>query len=124
MSENRGASLAVRMAANTLVHAVGSLLASVVGFVPFVVITRGLGPEAFGDFTAATVFLFVPVVLADVGLSTAVLREISADPARTEPAMRASRPLRVNFATIAGLIAFWLGLALPFNDRILVAIQL
>jgi O-antigen/teichoic acid export membrane protein len=126
MAENgeTGGSLAVRMATNTLVQAVGSLLASVVGFITFVAITRGLGPEAFGDYTAATVFLFVPVVLADVGLSTAVLREISADPARTEPAMRASLPLRVIVSAIAVLVAVGIGLALPFNDRTQVAILL
>jgi O-antigen/teichoic acid export membrane protein len=126
MNENRDrrSSLAVRMAANTIVQAVGSLLASVVGFLTFVAITRGLGPEAFGDFTAATVFLFVPVVLADVGLSTAVLREISADPSRTEPAMRASLPLRVIVSAIAVLVAIGVGLALPFNDRTQVAILL
>jgi O-antigen/teichoic acid export membrane protein len=116
--------LAVRMAANTIVQAVGSAVASLVGFATFVAITRGLGPEAFGDFTAATVFLFVPVVLADVGLSAAVLREISADPERTEPAMRASLPLRFIVSLLAVLVAVGLGLALPFNDRVKVALAI
>ena len=110
-------SLAVRMAANTIVQAVGSLLASVIGFVTFVAITRYLGPGAFGDFTAATVFLFIPVVLADVGLSAAVLRDISADPDRIEPAMRTSLPLRVIVSALAVLVAVGVGLALPFNDQ-------
>jgi O-antigen/teichoic acid export membrane protein len=109
--------LAVRMAANTIVQAVGSLLASLVGFVTFVAVTRYLGPGAFGDFTAATVFLFIPVVLADVGLSAAVLRDISADPTRTEPAMRSALPLRVIVSALAVLVAVGVGLALPFNDQ-------
>jgi O-antigen/teichoic acid export membrane protein len=116
--------LTVRLATNTLVQAVGSVLASVIGFVTFVAVTRGLGPEAFGDFTAATVFLFIPVVLADVGLSTAVLREISARPERTEPAMRASLPLRALISAVAVLAAVGVGLAMPFNDQTKVAILL
>jgi O-antigen/teichoic acid export membrane protein len=116
--------LTVRLATNTLVQAVGSALASVIGFVTFVAVTRGLGPEAFGDFTAATVFLFIPVVLADVGLSTAVLREISARPERTEPAMRASLPLRALISAVAVLAAVGVGLAMPFNDQTKVAILL
>jgi O-antigen/teichoic acid export membrane protein len=110
------------MAANTIVQALGSVLASLVSFFTFVAITRGLGPDDFGDFTAATVYLFVPVVLADVGLSAAVLREISADPERTEPAMRASLPLRLIVSLLAVLVAVGLGLALPFNDQTQVAI--
>ena len=78
-------SLVVRLAANTVVQAVGSVVASAIGLFTFVAMTRGLGPEAFGDFTAATVFLMIPVVLSDVGLSSAVLREMSAHPERTGP---------------------------------------
>jgi O-antigen/teichoic acid export membrane protein len=115
-------SLTVRLAANTLVQAVGTVAASLIGFFTFVAITRGLGPEAFGDFTAATVFLLIPVVLADVGLSAALLREISADPARTEPAMRAALPLRALIAVGAVAVGVGVGLAAPFNEQTKVAI--
>lgn len=114
--------LTIRLATNTLVQAVGSVLASVVGFFTFVAMTRGLGPEAFGDFTAATVFLFIPVVLADVGLSAAVLREISADPERAAPAMSASLPLRALISAAAVLVAVGIGIAVPFNEQTKVAI--
>jgi len=115
-------SLTVRLAANTLVQAVGTVAASLVGFFTFAAITRGLGPDAFGDFTAATVFLLIPVVLADVGLSAALLREISADPARTESAMRAALPLRALTAVGTVAIGVAVGLAAPFNDQTKVAI--
>jgi O-antigen/teichoic acid export membrane protein len=115
-------SLTVRLAANTLVQAVGTVVASLVGFFTFAAITRGLGPEAFGDFTAATVFLLIPVVLADVGLSAALLREISAVPAKTESAMRAALPLRALTAVGAVAIGVAVGLAAPFNDQTKVAI--
>jgi O-antigen/teichoic acid export membrane protein len=111
------ASLTVRLATNTLIQAFGSAAGAVISFFTFVAVTRGLGPDAFGNFTAATVFLFIPVVLADIGLSAAVLREISADPERTEPAMRRSLPLRALLSAGAIGIAVALGLAVPFNSQ-------
>jgi O-antigen/teichoic acid export membrane protein len=110
-------SLTARLATNTIVQAVGSLLAAVIGFFTFVAVTRGLGPEAFGDFSAAMAFLFIPVAIADVGLSAAVLREISASPERTEPAMRASVPLRALVSAGILVLAVAIGISLPFNDR-------
>ena len=50
--------LGARLAANSAIQIAGSGLASAISFFTFVAITRGLGPEAFGDFTAAMVFLF------------------------------------------------------------------
>jgi O-antigen/teichoic acid export membrane protein len=110
-------SLTVRLATNTIVQTLGILGSAAISFFTFVAITRGLGPEAFGDFTAAMVFLFIPVVIADIGFSAAVIREISAAPERTERAMRASLPFRaVVSAGTVGLAAV-IGVALPLNER-------
>lgn len=114
--------LAVRLAANTLVLAVGSFVGSVIAFFTFVAVTRGLGPEIYGHITAAIVYLFIPTVIAEAGLSAAILREISGHPERTEHAMRASLPLR----TLVGIVfvggATVLGLLLPFEHDTKVAI--
>jgi O-antigen/teichoic acid export membrane protein len=115
-------SLTARLAANTLVQAVGSVVAALIGFFTFVAVTRGLGPGAFGDFTAAMAFLFIPVAIADVGLSASVLREISARPERTEPAIQASLPLRTIVSGAMLGLAVGIGLAMPFNDRTTVAV--
>lgn len=114
--------LAVRLAANTLVLAVGSFLGSVIAFFTFVAVTRSLGPEIYGHITAATVYLFIPTVIAEAGLSAVILREISGHPERTEHAMRASLPLRfaVAFVFVGG--ATVLGLLLPFEYDTKVAI--
>jgi O-antigen/teichoic acid export membrane protein len=116
------AGLPVRIAANSVVLAVGSLVASVISLFTFVAMTRGLGPKAFGDFTAATVYLMIPVVLADVGLSAALVREISARPERIAPALNASLPLRALISAFIVLAAVAVGLAAPFNDQTKVAI--
>jgi O-antigen/teichoic acid export membrane protein len=114
-AHSAGSRLIFRLATNTAVQIGGSVAGSVISFGTFIAVTRGLGPDAFGNLTAATVFLFIPVVLADVGLSTAVLREISASPDRTERVMRASVSLRalVSLAAVATIVA--LGLTIPFN---------
>lgn len=122
MNRSDDAGLPVRIAANSVVQAVGSLVASVISLFTFIAMTRGLGPKAFGDFTAATVYLVIPVVLADVGLSAALVREISARPERTEPALNASLPLRAIISGVVVLAAVALGLAAPFNDQTKVAI--
>ena len=109
--------LTTRLATNTIVQVVGNLLATTIGFFTFVAVTRGLGPEAYGDFTAAMVFLFIPVAIADVGLFVAVLREISAAPERTERAMRASLPLRALVSATVVALAAGIGVAMPFNSR-------
>jgi O-antigen/teichoic acid export membrane protein len=114
--------LGARLVANSAVQIAGSTLASAISFFTFVAITRGLGPEAFGDFTAATVFLFIPVVLADVGLSAAVLRQISARPERTGELMRISVSLRVVISAAAIALGVGVGLLLPFTAQTKTAI--
>jgi O-antigen/teichoic acid export membrane protein len=117
-----GRRLGTRLVANSAVQIAGSGLASAISFFTFVAITRGLGPDAFGDFTAAMVFLFIPVVLADVGLSAAVLREISARPERTAELMRISVSLRLVISAIAVAVGLVVGLLLPFTDQTKTAI--
>lgn len=114
--------LAVRLAANTIVQAAGSFLGSVIAFFTFVAVTRGLGPEVYGHITAATVYLFVPTVLAEAGLSAVILREISGRPDRTEAAIRASLPLRAIIGTCAVAGASGLAFAIPFEHETRVAI--
>ena len=114
--------LTVRLATNSLIQAGGSFLASAIAFFTFVAITRGLGPDAFGQLTAATAFLFIPTVLAEAGLSAAVLRQISANPEETDHAIRASFPFRTFVSAGAILLAVAIGLAAPFPHLTKVAI--
>jgi len=110
--------LAARLASNALVQVVGSALSSAVSFFTFVAVTRGLGPSAFGDYTASLALIAVLVVLADLGLTPSVVREISAAPQRTEAVMRTSLPLRAILAggVACGLVIF--GLFAPLSDRL------
>ena len=117
--------LVLRLAANTLAQAAGSLLAAVAGFFTFVAVTRGLGPDAYGHLTAATAFLFIPTVLAEAGLSAALLRQISAAPEQTEHAIRASLPLRALVAVVAlgAALAIALVSPLPYLTKVAIVIS-
>jgi O-antigen/teichoic acid export membrane protein len=118
----RSRPLVVRLTANAAVQAGGSGLASLIGLFTFVAVTRGLGPEAFGDFATAMAFLFLPIVLADVGIAASVLREISASPERTDRVMSAALPLRALIAAGAVGLALAVGMAIPFSGQTKTAI--
>jgi O-antigen/teichoic acid export membrane protein len=122
LASPEGVAFVRRLGVNTLAQTVGLALGTVLGFLSFLAVTRGLGPQAFGDLTAATVFLLFPVALADIGLATGVLREISVTPERTEYVIRASLPLRFLIAVAVVAVALAVSLVLPFTDRALTAI--
>ena len=119
MSDVFGASdrLLVRLAANTVVHAAGTGFGSLISFFTFVAVARGLGPDSYGDYTASLAFITIPVVLVDIGLSTAVVRYLAGDPDRTERVIRTTVPIRA-LAT-AAVVAAIIGVAAvaPFSDQ-------
>ncbi|HEX7254656.1 MAG TPA: glycosyltransferase [Gaiellaceae bacterium] len=112
-----GERLAVRLAANSLVQIGGSTLAAAISFFTFVAMTRGLGPDAYGAYVAATSFLFIPIVLSDLGLATTVLRDISARPVDTERVMRRSVPLRAALSAAAVTAMVLVGIVIPFDEQ-------
>jgi O-antigen/teichoic acid export membrane protein len=107
-----------RLAGNALVQAVGTVVASLISVVTFAAITRYLGPGGYGDYAAATSFVLIPTVIADLGLSAAVLRDISAAPARTEALVGASLPFRAGVAVVALGITVACAWAFPFDEEI------
>lgn len=114
--------LHARLAVNTIAQVAGSFGGAAIGLVTFFVLARGLGPAAYGDYTAAVAYLFLPIVLVDGALTVGVVRDISAAPDRTERAMRAFLPLAaVTSVAIIGVVVA-IGLALPFTSRMKVAL--
>lgn len=124
LASAEGVALIRRLGVNTIAQAVGVAGATVLGFLNFLALTRGLGPDGFGDLTAATIFLLFPVALADASLAAGVLREISVRPERSEYVLRASLPLRLPIALVALAVAVGISLVLPFTDRAQSAIWL
>jgi O-antigen/teichoic acid export membrane protein len=113
-----------RLTANTVVQAAGTILGALIGLATFLVLTRNLGPSTYGEFAAATAYLFVPIVIADVGLTAGVLREISAHPDRTEQVMRAFLPLSAIVSAVTVIVLLGVALVVPFNGDTKTAIAI
>ncbi len=73
-----------RVASNTAVQLAGKGAVLAIGAVSIAIVTRYLGPDDYGKYTLALMYMQLFGVLADVGLFTTVVREISKDPSRTE----------------------------------------
>jgi O-antigen/teichoic acid export membrane protein len=124
LASPEGIAFVRRLGTNTIAQMVGLAGGTALGFLNFLAVTRGLGPDAFGDLTAATIFLLFPVALADLGLATGVLREISISPDRAEYVIRASLPLRAVLGAPVLFAALALSVVLPYTDRAQSAIWL
>ena len=72
------------VAANTAVQIAGKGVTLAIGLASIAIVTRYLGPDDYGRYTLALTYIQLFGVLADVGLFTIVVREISRRPERTE----------------------------------------
>ena len=71
-----------RVAVNTAVQAPGKRVILALAAVSIAIITRYLGPTLYGRYALALSYLRLFGVLADVGMFTIVVREISKRPRR------------------------------------------
>ncbi|OIO48530.1 MAG: hypothetical protein AUJ32_00290 [Parcubacteria group bacterium CG1_02_40_82] len=69
--------LAKRIAFNTIISAGSRILGTAIALLTIGLITRYLGQDGFGDYSIITAFLYIFSVLADLGLYSITLREIS-----------------------------------------------
>lgn len=81
------------------------------------VMTRDLGPHGFGDYRAAVGYLGMIVLLADLGLASIFVREISVPNADYNRVVGSAISLRLVLACAAIAGALALVFALPFTDE-------
>ena len=112
------------VASNTAVQVAGKAAVLAIGLVSIAVITRYLGPDDYGRYTLALTYMQLFSVLADVGLFTIVVREISRDPSRTEELVGNTLTLRLLLSVAVIAVAAALSLALPYDPDVRVAILL
>src|ERR671917_2434591 len=103
------------VASNTAVQVAGKVVMLGMGLVSIAVITRYLGPDDYGRYTLALTYMQLFAVLADVGLFTIVVREISRDPERTERLVGNTLTLRLLLAAVAIALAALISLLLPYD---------
>ncbi len=88
------------------------------------VVTRYLGPDDYGKYTLALMYMQLFGVLADVGLFTTVVREISKDPSRTDELVGNTLTLRLLLSIVVIALAAAISLLLPYEPEVRTAILL
>jgi O-antigen/teichoic acid export membrane protein len=112
------------VASNTAVQVAGKVVMLGIGLVSIAVITRYLGPDDYGRYTLALTYMQLFAVLADVGLFTIVVRDISRDPARTEELVGNTLTLRLLLSAAVIALAAAISLLLPYDPDVRTAILL
>lgn len=111
-----------RVASNTIIQAGGKAVVLAMGVVSIAVLTRYLGPDDYGRYTLALMYMQLFGVLADVGLYTTVVRDISKDPSRTQQLVGNALTLRLLLALGVIALGSAISLLLPYDFDVRVAI--
>ncbi len=102
-------SLTRKLALNSAVQIAGKVVSTGFGLLVIGMLTRSLGPAAFGRYAVALAFLQVFGVLVDLGLYIVLLQKLSADEANAESWASTAFTLRLitatGFLVLAPLIA-------------------
>jgi O-antigen/teichoic acid export membrane protein len=111
-------SLLRSLAANMAAIVSGKALTAVAGLATIVVLTRHLGPTAFGYYRTVLTYCAFAAVLADCGLYMINLREMSRPGA--EPGRVAGNALALRFVSTAGmlLVASAVAWATPYDSTV------
>ncbi len=116
--------LGQRVATNTILQLAAKAAVLVIAAVSVAVLTRYLGPADYGRYALALSFMQLFGVLADAGLTTIVVREISREPGRAEELMANGLTLRLLLALTTIALAGLVSLLLPYEPDVRLAILL
>jgi O-antigen/teichoic acid export membrane protein len=112
------------VALNTAVQLAGRALLLAIGLGSVAILTRYLGPRRYGQYGLAFSYTQLFGVLADVGIFTVVVRELSKAPERTEELVGNAFTLRLALSLVAVALAVGVSLALPYEGSVRVAIAI
>jgi O-antigen/teichoic acid export membrane protein len=112
------------VASNTAVQVGGKAAVLAIGLVSIAVITRYLGPDDYGRYALALTYMQLFAVLADIGLFTIVVRDISRHPERTDELVGNTLTLRLLLSAVVIAVAAAISLLLPYDPDVRVAILL
>jgi O-antigen/teichoic acid export membrane protein len=117
-----GPPVARTVAANTAVQLAGKAAVMAIGLASVAVTTRYLGASDYGKLALALVFVQTAGLLADVGLLTVAVREMSRAPERTNQLVGAVLALRLALSLAVVPLAALVSLVLPYDREVRVAI--
>lgn len=117
-----GGSVLRRVAWNTAAQGAGKAVVLAIGLASVVVTTRYLGAADYGKVALAFAFVQMLGVLADVGLLTVVVREISREPEQTDRLVGNALLLRLALSLGVLALAALASLVLPWDVDVRVAV--
>jgi O-antigen/teichoic acid export membrane protein len=115
-------SIARQVAGNTAAQALGKAVVLAAGAVSIAITTRYLGAAGYGSFALALALVQMLGVLADFGLVSVVVREISREPGRSTELVGSVLALRLLVGVAVVALAGLLSLLLPYSPDVRVAI--
>jgi O-antigen/teichoic acid export membrane protein len=116
--------LGQRVATNTIFQLAGKAAVLAIAAASIVVLTRYLGPSDYGRYALALSFMQLFGVLADAGVTTIVVRELSREPRRGDELMANALTLRLLLALATIALAGLVSLLLPYEPDVRAAILL
>ena len=102
----------------------GRIIVNLIGVVIVGMMARTLGPEGFGQYNAVFAYLFLFNVLADMGLYTLLVREISRDGADESGITSKLFTFRLVLIVASSMLAIIVALFLPYASVIRLGIIL
>jgi O-antigen/teichoic acid export membrane protein len=108
-------SFAAKLGSKLVIMISGRVSLLILGLVVTAILTRTLGPAGFGQYRAAVAYLGLIVVLADMGLASIFMREISRVGADQQRIVGNALALRLAISSAMLLIAVGLAFLLPFD---------
>ena len=122
MKEAPAGPVARRVAGNTAVQLAGKAVVLAIGLASVAVTTRYLGASGYGKLALALAFVQTFGLLADVGLLTVAVRELSRMPERTNELVGAVLALRLALSLAVVPLAALVSLVFPYDREVRVAI--
>jgi len=116
--------LTQKIALNATVSSGARVVELAISLVIIGLITRFLGESGFGDYATILAFVYIFTVLADLGLYSIVVREISREGADEKKIINNALTLRM----FAGLLilgsAYFISLSFPYSPRVQIGIAI
>jgi O-antigen/teichoic acid export membrane protein len=104
-----------RLLLNSIVLGSGRVVTMALGLGTVAVLMRHLGPSGFGEYTTVLTYLWFCSVIADAGLTTLLVREISREPARTQILLRSSFGFKALWTIATLAVALGVSPLLPYS---------
>ncbi len=116
--------LTQKIALNATISSAARVIELAISLVIIGLITRHLGENGFGDYATILAFVYIFTVLADLGLYSIVVREISREGADEEKILNNALTLRMFAGLIILGLAYFVSLLFPYPSQIQIGIAI